>query len=245
MDDHVKQLLLLGREHYHKREFDKAEFLLRQVLEHTDRFADVHDMLGVIAHSRGDFVRAEGYFEKAVELNPKYTEAQLNLMVTYNDLGKYEAARRVYARIRHLGGGEQPEPDPFAKGKIANMHAQTSQAYLDAGLLKDAIVELAKAVALCPTFVDLRTRLATLYRDNGDIDKAREQLSEAIATNPKYLQARVQLGLLLISEGNEIGAMVEFKEVLEQDPDNKRAQSYVKILEAQWARSDPPPSTSE
>ena len=27
MDDHVKQLLLLGREHYQKRELDKAEYL--------------------------------------------------------------------------------------------------------------------------------------------------------------------------------------------------------------------------
>ena len=31
MDDHFKQLLLLGREHYSKREYDKAEPLLRQV----------------------------------------------------------------------------------------------------------------------------------------------------------------------------------------------------------------------
>ena len=58
MDDHVKQLLLLGREHYQKREFDKAEYLLRQVVTETDRLADVFDMLGVIAHSRGDFVLA-------------------------------------------------------------------------------------------------------------------------------------------------------------------------------------------
>ncbi|HEY2405516.1 MAG TPA: tetratricopeptide repeat protein, partial [Polyangiaceae bacterium] len=93
MDDHLKQLLLLGREHYQKRELDKAEYLLRQVVAATDRFADVFDMLGVIAHSHGDFTQAVQYFEKAVELNPNYTEAQLNLMVTYNDLGKYDAAR--------------------------------------------------------------------------------------------------------------------------------------------------------
>ena len=36
MDDHVKQLLLLGREHYQKRELDKAEYLLRQVVAETE-----------------------------------------------------------------------------------------------------------------------------------------------------------------------------------------------------------------
>src|SRR5687767_1416498 len=105
MDDHLKQLLLLGREHYQNREYDKAEYLLRQVIDKTDQYADVHHMLGVITHSRGDFGEAERHFERAVELNPNYTEAQLNLMVTYNDLGKYEEARELYAKMRHRGEG--------------------------------------------------------------------------------------------------------------------------------------------
>ena len=48
MDDRVKQLLMLGREHYDRREYDRAERLLRQVLEVTDRYADVYNMLAVI-----------------------------------------------------------------------------------------------------------------------------------------------------------------------------------------------------
>ncbi|HEX6272145.1 MAG TPA: tetratricopeptide repeat protein, partial [Polyangiaceae bacterium] len=161
MDDHVKQLLLLGREHYEKREFDKAEYLLKQVVAETDRFADVFDMLGVIAHTRGDFTQAERHFEKAVSLNPNYTEAQLNLMVTYNDLGKYDSAREVYARIRSRGA-QGGKGDPFAKGKIANMHAELSQAYQDAGMAAEAIAELERGIQLCPHFADLRTRLALL-----------------------------------------------------------------------------------
>jgi len=175
MDDHLKQLLLLGREHYQKRELDKAEYLLKQVVQQTDRFADVFDMLGVIAHAQGDFAQAEQYFEKAVSLNPNYTEAQLNLMVTYNDLGKYDSAREIYARIRGRSG-TAGQADPFAMGRIANMHAEISQAYQDAGMPAEAVLELERAVALCPTFADLRTRLATLYRDLGHKDRAREQL---------------------------------------------------------------------
>src|SRR5450432_118921 len=100
MDEHTKQLLLLGREHYQKREFDKAEALLRQVLDKNDRLADVHDMLGVICHTRGNFAQAEHHFERALNINPSYTEAALNLAVTYNDRGKHEAARKIYARIK-------------------------------------------------------------------------------------------------------------------------------------------------
>ena len=82
MNERVKQLLVLGREHYGKREFEKAEQLLRMVLEEEDRYADVHDMLGVIAHSRGNFLVAERHFERALEINPSYTEAALRLQVT-------------------------------------------------------------------------------------------------------------------------------------------------------------------
>ena len=117
MDDHLKQLLLLGREHYQKREYDKAEYLLRQVVAKTDRYADVYDMLGVIAHSRGDFVLAERYFEKAVGLNPNYTEAQLNLMVTYNDLGKYDAARQIYSLIRTAARAARPRQIPSPRAR--------------------------------------------------------------------------------------------------------------------------------
>src|ERR1700749_2574994 len=116
MDEHYRQLLLLGREHYDKGDYDQAAQLLKRVVGYTDRFADVFDMLGVIAHSRGDLTDARTYFEKAVSLNPNYTEAQLNLMVTLNDLGEYERARQIYAGIRYRGGGK--ELDPFAKGKI-------------------------------------------------------------------------------------------------------------------------------
>jgi len=241
MDDHLKQLLLLGREHYQKREFDKAEYLLKQVIEQTDRFADVFDMLGVVAHSRGDFTQAEQHFEKAVELNPNYTEAQLNLMVTYNDLGKYDAAREIYARIRSRGA-EGGKGDPFAKGKIANMHAELSQAYLDAGMNPEAVLELERAVNLCPQFADLRTRLAVLHRDSGRPERAREQLELARAANPHYAQARLLLGVMMLSGGELEGAGAEFETVLERDPDNKGAQMYLRLVKNRLASSERPQS---
>lgn len=228
MDDHTKQLLLLGREHYDKREYEKAEYMLRQVADQADHFADVHNMLGVIAHSKGQFADAEASFRRAIDLNPSYTEAQLNLMVTYNDLGKYDAARQIYGSIRGNEQGQR-QVDPFAKGKIANMHAETSQAYLDAGMPHEAIAELERAVALCPQFADLRTRLGVMYRDAGDTERARAQFEAALTHNPNYAQARVMLAVLLLTAGDEPGAIKELETVLARDPDNKSAQMYLRI----------------
>jgi len=239
MDEHIRQLLLLGREHYGKGEYEQAAELLRQVVDHTDRFADVFDMLGVIAHGRGDLAQARQYFEKAVSLNPNYTEAQLNLMVTLNDLGEYERARQIYSGIRHRGGGGR-DLDPFAKGKLANMHAELSHAYQDLGMTLEAINELEKAVHLCPSFADLRTRLGVLYRDAGDLERAREQFEGAKAANPKFLNARILLGVLHLSAGENERAISELTEALQIDSSNKAAQMYLRIARSPSRGSRPP-----
>ena len=244
MDEHTKQTLLLGREHYQKREFDKAEQMLRQVLETDDRLADVHDMLGVICHSRGNFTQAEHHFERALALNPNYTEAALNLAVTYNDRGKYEAARQVYARIRGAPGGSVPGLDPFARGKIANMHAEVGQAYADAGLPREAILEYEKAVGLCPQFADLRTKLGMLLRELNELPRARHQYEAAIEARPKYVPARIQLGITLLSQGEADKAREQWDKVLELEPDNARAKMYLRMM-ASASTSKPPPPPKE
>ncbi len=241
MDERLKQLLLMGREHYAKREFEKAEPMLREVLEHSDRFADVHDMLGVIAHFRGNFLVAERHFERALTLNPQYTEAALNLAVTYNDRGKYEAAREVYARIKGTGSGLADGLDPFARGKIANMHADIGQAYADAGIPLEAIAEYEKAVSLCPHFADLRTKLGTLLRQVHEFDRARDQYEAAVAARPSYVPARILLGVTLFAMGDLDRAEEHWKMALEVDKDSMSAKMYLRMLATQRGKPSIPP----
>jgi len=235
MDERTKQLLILGREHYQKGEYDRAEHVLGQVLEKSDLFADVHNMVGFVLHGRGDFVAAERHFERAVELNPGYTEALLNLAVTYNDLGKYEASRQVYARIKK-SDGQSGILDPFARGKIANMHADLAQAYLDASARDEAIAELKKAVALCPGFPDLWTRLGSIYRDMGNLGLAREAYETACRAAPRFTHARVLLGVTLLSLGAQDEAIAAWREVMGIEPDNKSARMYLRMAEAQRSK---------
>lgn len=224
-------MLAVARDHYQKREFDKAEPLLRQVSEQHQGFADVHNMLGVIAHGRGNYALAEAHFEAATRLNDKYTEALINLAVTYNDQGKYDRAREVYRLIRHSQASSPDNLDPFAKGKIANMHADLAQAYEDVGLRADAIRELERAVELCPTFSDLRTRLGTLHRDAGDLSTARRHYEAARDANPRYAQARLMLGVTLLALNEPEAAKAEWRAVLDFDPDNRSAKMYLRLVE--------------
>ncbi|MDP9149123.1 MAG: tetratricopeptide repeat protein [Myxococcota bacterium] len=244
MDEHTKQQLLLGREHYQKREFEKAEQLLRQVLERDEGVADVHDMLGIICHSRGNYAHAEHHFERALAINPNYTEAALNLAVTYNDRGKYEAARQVYARLLGAPSATPPGLDPFARGKLANMHADVAQAYADSGLLREAITEYEKAVTLCPQFADLRTRLGTLLREVHELTRAREQYEAAIAARPSFVPARIQLGVTLLSMGDGASARDQWRRVLEVEPGNVHAKMYLRIMASEGYAPDALPTST-
>ena len=240
MDDQTKAMLGKARELYERKEFDKADYVLRDILERSDGFADVFDMLGVIAHSRGDLVAAARYLERAVALNPSYTDALLNLAVTYNDLGKYEAAKEIQTRVRTLRRDNPIKIDPFTRGKIANLHADIAQAYVEHGLVAEAIEQYLKAVGLCPTFADLRTRLGTLYRESGDLQRAKEQYQAAKEANPKYLHARVLLGVTAYFLGDTPTAIAEWREVLAIDPENKSAQMYVRMAETHPSLRPPP-----
>lgn len=240
MNERVKQLLVLGREHYEKREFDKAEQMLRMVLEEEDRYADIHDMLGVIAHARGNFLVAERHFERALELNPQYTEAALNLAVTYNDRGKYEKAREIYSKIKVGPQGTTAGLDPFARGKIANMHADLGQAYHDAGLPREAITELEKATALCPHFADLQTKLGSLLREVNDLAGARLRYEAALQAKPGYVPARLQLGVTLLALGDAKGAEENWSQVIALDPENSQAKMYLRMLERTRGNTMPP-----
>lgn len=232
MDERTKQLLSLGREHYDKREFERAEHYLRQVLERDDaRFADVYNMLGVIHHDRGRFEEAQGCFEESLSINPNYTEAALNLAVTYNDLGRYDEAKKIYKAALSRGEDAPGQLDPFIKGKIANLHAEVAQAYVDAGMLPDAMHELRKAILLCPTFSDLRLRLANLYRQQGDLDAARFELEEAVDARPAFVPAHIALGVVLLALGDKDKALVRWRRALEIDPENKAAAMYVRMTE--------------
>jgi tetratricopeptide (TPR) repeat protein len=246
MDDALKQHLVLAREQYEKREYDLAERNLLEVLKLTDAYADVHNMLGVIHHDRGDFQEARKHFENAMRINPNYTEAALNLAVTYNDLGLYGDARKIYDGMLSRGAGGGPRSiDPFARGKLANLHADVGQAYLDFGMLPEAAAEYRKALWLCPQFADLRTKLGSILRDMGQLDAAVREYEDALGYNPRYVPARVLLGVTLFSLQRRTEAEQQWKTALADDPENKSAQMYLRMVQGNALRSAPPPRPSQ
>ncbi|HVI95154.1 MAG TPA: tetratricopeptide repeat protein [Anaeromyxobacter sp.] len=232
MDDTLKQALALGRGYYLKKDYGLAEQYLTQIVEQNQSFADVYNMLGVIYHDQGQYQKALRAFEAALRINPGYTDAALNLAVTYNDTGRYKDAQDTYRHALSRSGASPGKLDRFVQGKLANMYADIGDVYLSAGLYAEAIAEYRRALALGPTFVDLRAKLAGALRDSGERDAAIAEYEEVVRQAPSFVPARLNLGLSLYAAGRKEDATAHWRKVLEISPGNRNAEMYLKIAGA-------------
>ena len=203
MEKETAKQFELARELYENGEFEKAEPLLRKIIEKYPDYADILNMLGVIYHNRGEIGAAKEFFEKAFRINPRYTEAALNLIVAYNDLSEYEKSRKIFNHVGSFSGSTKDEIEPFAKGKLANMHADLGRVYADLGIFDESIFQYKSALELCPSFVDLQTRLAQVMREAGKVDEAIEELKAVKAARPGYLPAILALGIAYFTKGEK------------------------------------------
>jgi len=219
----LRERVARGRAHYLAGEYAEAIALLTDVLRDKVPYADVYDMLGVMYHQEGRLAEAEEMFREALRINPAYTEAALNLVVTCNDLGKYADAKAVYEKAMAASKRAPRELDPFAKGKIANMHAEVGAAYRAVGLYDEAVREYERALALCPTFVDIRTDLGNTRREMGDVPGAVRELEHVRAESPRFVAGRLQLGLAYHASGRRDDAAAEWRAAQELAPGNRAA----------------------
>ncbi len=228
----------LARELYQNAEYDKAEPLLRQAVDENPNFADLLNMLGVIYYNRGQVDRAQDHFERALQINPRYTEAALNLVVALNDLGQYDASRKVFGQVMTFSREPRQVIEPFARGKLANMHAQLGRVYADLGMYDEAVLQYQKALGLCPTFVDLRTQLAQILHEAGRLDEALAELTRVKEQRPEYIPARLALGVACFSKGLSEEASKEWKAILDRDPNHISAQMYLRMVNQILAQQD-------
>lgn len=96
---------LLGRNYYAQNRFDEALEKLNESLHHDPRNARAHNCVGVISSQKGYVNRAEGAFNEAVKIDPKFGDAHFNLAVLYATMDKPDPARAEehYYRAIDLG----------------------------------------------------------------------------------------------------------------------------------------------
>ena len=161
-----------GIEAYGTGEYDTAIKELEQALEAgVTRYEreKIHTMLGNIYNDLGLFDQAITEHEKAIDLNPEFHEAWVNLGIVYRLLGELDRAEECYNKALSI------EPD------YPELHASIGVLYMVKGEPKQAIEALENAVGLDPQLAGAHGNLALAYAMIGRFDDAEASLQQATA----------------------------------------------------------------
>jgi tetratricopeptide (TPR) repeat protein len=211
---------LFARGHY-----DQSRPLFERIVaSHPEGYADVHNRLGMIHHIGGRVEEAANCYERAVTVNPGYTEASLNLVVALNDLGRYEEAEQVFFDAADHAGGDGESP---ALAAMANRHLAQGDEYVELGRLDDALHEYRRALTLRPTYVDVICKVGSVLRRLERLDDALRVLMRAKELNGRYAEPYVQCGLIYYRKGFLDNALAEWSQALEIDPSRRDAEAFL------------------
>ena len=96
----------------------------------------------------------------------------------------------------------------------------------------EAIEAYRKALDRCPTFHDIRIRLASALREAGLPQQALAELGRVLRASPGLLDAVVQIGVVEYSLGRSEEAVARWQAALAQDPARRDAAMYLRLLGA-------------
>jgi Tfp pilus assembly protein PilF len=208
-----------------------AVHLLREVTASGRAFADAHHLLGLAYSMIGQSADALAEFDRALALNPKYVDAHLNRAVTLNEMGRYDDAVAAFAAAQGLGGVDHTGFAAPEASRLANLHAQLAEAYVEAGGLAAAIEQYARAAELRPEFLDLRYRLARLRLEAGDVALARDELEAILEARPTFFDARAAFGMACYLQGDAAVARAAWQQCRGERPDEPRITAYLALLD--------------
>lgn len=154
--------------------------------------------------------KAQNCFHKALELDPNYLEA------------KIELAKFASNPIDILQNLEREYPNSPLPAYWLSQYEQTPEAKL---------TQAQKAYKIAPTCPEFCLNLAEIYTDKKEDEKAEIYFRQAIQNDTKSIEARNALAALLTRKQKYKEAEEQFREVLNLSPQNSIAQiNYADML---------------
>lgn len=219
-DRHIHDLLS-------RRQFPQAESLIREKIQKDPESADAYYLLGVMHYFQGQLPQTIENLKHALDLDPRHTDAAVCLSVLFNDIGKYDEAKRVFEQANQSIVHQQTGDDTEIDRKFAVKHLELADLYFRYRRYDEAIEEYGKASSLDPLELDIRIKRAKAYAKKGFLTRAMQELQQLKHEHGHYIPARIQLGLLHYSQGNILDAELEWEAVIDIEPTHREALAYL------------------
>ena len=187
---------------------DAAEKILLGLIDKSPINSDDFINLGTISGIRRDWDQLEKYSQKALDLDPKSTQAKNNLAIAFKNKLKYKEAIELYHEILK----QSPKTlEPYLN--LANILTQTGQ-------FNGAIEVLQKSLKICPRRAATYNDIALAYFNEGDSRKAFDYFEKAIQSDPNSPDYYINYGNILSQFGKPDDALSQYLLALKIDEDN-------------------------
>lgn len=227
----TSEILAIARESFVEGKYQKAEPLLSQLLLLETRNPEIYQMLGTIYYDRGQFKKAIKTFQRALEIDPTYTDASVGLSIILNDLGRYEEGRQVFESAQQELAKSRSQADPYLNERFAQKHLEIAEMYSQHKRFQESLEQFFKALNLTSRKADCQVKIADCYLRLSEPKKALKLLRDTVAEHPGHLPAQLKLGVVLYQTGRVIESIEEWEKVLLRDPTNLQAKEYIQIAQ--------------
>lgn len=228
--DRAPDLVERARERFAVRDYHGAVLLLREAVVEGIAYADAFNLLGLSLALVGRQAEALDAFDRALALNPRYVEANLNRAVLLTDMGRVEEAAAGFERAGQLGGADESGFPAMVANRLANAHKSLGDEYREAGALDEAIEQYRRALRLRPRFADIRLALGRALVEHGTYAEAGIELDEALGVRPDWLDAMLLRGLAAYLAGDLDTADAVWTRAAERHPEEPRVEIYRSML---------------
>jgi len=167
----------------------------------------------------GDWAAAIASYDEALRISPHNLAAEIGLAQAYRGVHNYAEAKQILERAR---AEHAQSAKPLAALGDLEIELQTYDA---------AIAHLRAALAIAPSDVESRNRLAVAYQAKGDLDSALAQIAKILARDPKNALAYYTRAKIYSDRNQDAPALPDAVRVVELQPRNSRGRLLLgKIL---------------
>lgn len=219
----------------------------RELVSVFDQAMDAYEE-GYRQYRRGNFLEAERYWKRAIELEPNFLKAHYWLGKLYREMGRlgesithWEEVLRLKDLIGdrrkalQIENNEYPALDQIKETQERERKAADSftkgRQFLQDGHWDAAIAEIKAAVAEYPANSEYLLLLARVSKDRGDGGGSRKAYRRLLEISSISRDTHFEAIDALISGGENALAANALREMLKQKPDDEEARRRLSPLE--------------
>jgi len=177
--------------------------------------------LGFISSEFNKYDEAISYYNRAIAIDPEYSDAQNNLGVTYAKLENWNEAVKYFKTA--LSNPTYPTPE--------RAYSNLGYAYYMMQDYMKAEEALKEALIRNPVLQSSMYILGLVYTKINDDSMAIKEFKRAIGIMPNYVDAHWEIANAYLREGERAKALKHFEMVMEKGEDTEKIREASQQIE--------------